>query len=99
MRVIAVAIAILLASLAGPLLALVSAKPVEGEIMLVIGPSASLQPQVVEAAGARLVGPQIAPFGVLVQPAAAMRPDALLEGGAWLVVDGRYLAKPCGVPI
>ncbi|GFE49738.1 hypothetical protein So717_14910 [Roseobacter cerasinus] len=99
MRVIVVTVSILLASLAGPLLALATAEPVEGEIMLVIGPSASLQPEVIEASGARLVGPQVAPFGALVQPAEATRPDALLHSGAWLVVDGRYLAILCGVPI
>lgn len=99
MPVLAYILAAAFVLLAGPLLALATAKPVPGEIMLAIGPVGVLQQTVVPAAGGRVVGPELARFGALVHAEHAEFAPALLEHGAWFVVDGRRIAEFCGVEI
>ncbi len=92
-------IAALMVLFAGPLLALASARPVPGEVMLAIGPRAVLQHAAVPAAGGHLVGPELARFGAFVQSDQAGFAAALKKHGAWFVVDGRRIAAFCGVDL
>ncbi|MCV3271768.1 hypothetical protein [Roseobacter sinensis] len=87
------------AALAGPVLALASAKPVPGEIMLAIGPAAVLHEAVALSHSGRVLGPELARFGVLVQSDQTNFAPVLLENGDWFVVDGRRIAAICGVDI
>ncbi len=99
MPILSYIMAFALVAFSGPLLALAAADPVPGEIMLVIGPSASVQPAVITAAGGHLIGPELARFGALAQSDLAEFSHVLVEQGAWFVVDGRRIAAFCGVEI
>ena len=82
---------------AGPLLALAASKPVPGEAVLVIGPGTAARAEMIEAAGGRVRGPEDARFGALALSDNDDFAAALLERGAWFVVDGRRVAFLCGV--
>ena len=88
---------VLLVGLMGPLLALATARPQAGEIVLVVGPDHAALQSAVESAGGRLVGPDIARFGVLAHSENGQFAEMLLEVGAWFVLDGRTVALFCGM--
>lgn len=82
-----------------PVLALIGAPPPTGD-----GPRLVLFPPwtdgwaVVRAAGGAPVGPQSAPLGILAYAADNVGFDQRLQdAGAWAVIDGRAIARLCGV--
>ena len=83
--------------LCGPLLALATA-PVRADtdVLLVVFTPGRDVARLVEAAGGRLVGPEIAPFGALASGGAADFATTLRDAGVW-VFDGAALAAICGV--
>lgn len=96
MHWVPIAMLFVLIGLAGPLMILLNAPAPPGDYpFLVIGPSAT---EVVEASGGRLIGPTIAPLAVLAtgDPGFADRLSAM---GAWVVTDGRWVARICGVAV
>jgi hypothetical protein len=97
LRTLASISAVLLVGLLGPLLALATARPQAGEIVLVVGPDHAALQAAVEGAGGRLVGPDFARFGVLAYSENAQFAETLLEVGAWFVLDGRPVALFCGM--
>ena len=99
MRFLIYFFAVVFTGSAGPLLALAAAKPQRGEIMLVIGPDAVAVQTAVLNAGGRVIGPQVARFGVLALSAEEAFATTLLEEGAWFVVDGRRIAFLCGIEV
>lgn len=80
-----------------PLLALTAQPPIAGQpVLVVVAPWDSLF-GVVEKAGGRVIGPQLATLGGL---AIAEQPEFfqnLKKQGAWAVLDGRRTALLCGV--
>ncbi|WP_299778842.1 hypothetical protein [uncultured Roseobacter sp.] len=81
----------------GPLLALAAAKPVPGEVVLVIGPGWAERHDMIVASGGRVLGPIEARFGVFAFSEEHDFAASLLAHGAWFVVDGRRAAFLCGV--
>lgn len=88
---------LLVAFLAMPVALATGARAEPGQIALVIAPPWAIEggaAAVAAAAGGREVGPMRAPFAVL---AVLEAPDMALRYGAWLVLDGRFVAQVCGV--
>lgn len=90
-------VALVLAALAGPSAALVAAPPRLDAPMLVILPPGSDAAALLAAAGARAVGPLVAPMALLATGEGADLPERLKAAGAWAVRDGAVLARICGV--
>ena len=81
----------------GPLIALSSAPPVPGELMLIVHPDAERRAELVARANGRRIGPQdayLAGFVVSDSPDFALN---LKATGAWFIFDGRGIARLCGV--
>jgi len=88
---------VLFIGLIGPILALATAKPQAGEILLVVGPDPVFLQAAVVNAGGRLIGPELARFGMLVIAESEQFTSEILKQGAWIILDGRRLAHICGV--
>jgi len=86
--------------LVGPALALATATapaPEAGGVLLVVAPAAQARALVARAGGAE-VAPVSAPFAILATSGDADFAARLRRAGAWLVLDGRAIARLCGVP-
>lgn len=84
----------------GPMIAFSSAPPVMGELVLIMGPDTTQREQLVHKAGGRVIGPKQAMFGsfaVSDDPKFAEKLTAF--SGVWFVVDGRQIARLCGVEL
>lgn len=99
MPVIAYASVLTVALLAGPAIVLANAKPVPGEIVLVISPNERGRAALIQQSGGRILGPETALLGALAISDNPDFPDTLKSDGAWLVLDGRQFALLCGVAI
>ncbi|MBW4710327.1 hypothetical protein KX928_21265 [Roseobacter sp. YSTF-M11] len=97
MSVFAHVSSLIVAAVAGPVLALLSSPPTPGDVALVIAPPWAEREQIVTRAGGRVVGPATAIFGTLAISADPDFKSALLSEGAWVIVDGRSVAYLCGV--
>lgn len=91
-----IALSLLATVLVAPLAALTQApEPAVGGPILVISANAEA---IVQAAGARAIGPYTARFGVLADVGTdADMIDRLYAAGAWRVTDGTWFAQLCGV--
>ncbi len=97
MSVLVYGFVLITAFLAGPALTLASAPPVAGEIALVLAPPGQDIEEIVVSSGGQVIGPTSSLFGTL---ALAKDPAFLTEltaQGAWLVLDGTFIARLCGV--
>ncbi|MEO0945436.1 MAG: hypothetical protein AAFY06_11425 [Pseudomonadota bacterium] len=99
MRFIFCLLGVACVGLTGPVLALMTSEPRTGEIMLVIGPDPVAHQAAVRKAGGRVIGPDLARFGVLALAESDAFAAELVAQGAWLVVDGRRVAALCGIKI
>ena len=90
-------VALALAALAAPSAALVAAPPRADAPVLVILPPGADAAALLAAAGARPIGPLVAPMAVLAAGDGADLPARLRAAGAWAVRDGAVLARICGV--
>ncbi len=86
-------------ALATPVALLAGTRPDPGGIVLVVAPpwaTTGGAAGIVSAAGGREIGPMRAPFAVL---ATLDDLPAARQHGAWLLLDGRVLARICGVDL
>ncbi len=82
---------------AGPVMALATAPRADGDVMLVIVPPWLDSGAMVSALGGRVIGPERAPFGVLIQSDHPDLAHTAQAAGAWWVVPADALAAICGV--
>lgn len=99
MRFIIYSLVLVFVLLAGPFLALAGSKPMPGEVMLVIGPGSTARQEMIQETGGRVIGPEMAHFGAFALSEREDFASALLEQGAWFVIDGRQVAFLCGVDV
>ncbi len=97
MRSLRILFLIVATGLAGPVLALASAHPVGGDVMLVVAAPWTDRDALILSAGGAPVGPRSAPLGSLAVSDDGDFAAALMARGAWMVLDGRLLASICGV--
>lgn len=83
----------------GPAITLASAKPVAGELVLVIAQDSADRSRAIEDAGGRIIGPEQAIWGSLAVSDSPEFIQNLRSSGFWFVVDGRPIARFCGVEI
>jgi hypothetical protein len=87
---------LVMAALTGPILALSAARPVPGELVLVIAPPWIDRVEAISQSGGQVIGP-ITPFFQTFALSDQPSFDTILkENGAWFVLDGRRLALLCG---
>lgn len=82
---------------AGPVIAVFSVPPAGGELVLVITPDSTQRARIVAAADGRLVGPEEALLGSFAVSESPDFAERLKTSGAWIVVNGRHVARLCGV--
>jgi hypothetical protein len=85
-----------LIALSGPVLALLSAQPGDGPLMVLAWPWTD-PVGLVSRAGGWIVGPDVTTIAVFAWSDAPEFAARLHEAGALLVRDGRLLAQICGV--
>lgn len=83
--------------ISGPLLAVLSEPPAHDGPVLVISLVPGLREQIIERAGGRIVGPQQAAFGSFATSNDPNFVQNLQASDVWFVVNGRRIAKLCGV--
>jgi hypothetical protein len=83
----------------GPVLALANAKPVPGEVTLVLASPGAEISELVAESGGRLVGPVTGFIGALAISTDPTFHSELKSNGAWFVFNGKQLAQLCGVSV
>lgn len=86
-----------LAAVSGPAIALVSAPPAEGALILVIAPPWVDVNDVVAAAQGELIGPTVAPMAAMAISAEPGFSERLADAGAWAMRDATAIATICGI--
>lgn len=99
MHTLQIALTILLLSVAGPALSILSMPRATQGLLLVLSPpwgAGTIEAEIL-AAGGRGIGTARAPFGTLVQADDAEFAQRLHAAAPVLILDGRALASLCGV--